>query len=69
MIAAGLNPKLTFHSIRHSFASWLIMKNVPIYHVSKLLTHSDLRVTQIYAHLQPDNLRSAIEKLNELTTN
>ena len=41
---ADINPQLSFHSLRHSFASWLIQKGVPIYQVSKLLTHSDLRV-------------------------
>ncbi len=40
---AGINPQLSFHSLRHSFASWLIQKGVPIYQVSKLLTHSDLK--------------------------
>ena len=60
---AGLNPKFTFHSLRHSFGSWLVQKGVPIYHVSKLMTHSDLRVTQIYAHLSEQNLRDAVELL------
>jgi integrase len=61
---AGINPQLSFHSLRHSFASWLIQKGVPIYQVSKLLTHSDLRVTQIYAHLSEQNLKNAVELLN-----
>lgn len=62
--SAGINPKLTFHSIRHSFASWLIQKGVSIYHVSKLLTHSDMRVTQIYTHLSSEDLRESITKLD-----
>lgn len=61
---AGINPQLSFHSLRHSFASWLIQKGVPIFQVSKLLTHSDLRVTQIYAHLSEQNLKDAVELLN-----
>lgn len=64
VIAAGLNSKLNFHSLRHTFASWLVQKGVNIYEVSKLLGHSDVRVTEIYAHLRPENLRNAVELLN-----
>lgn len=61
---AGFNPQLSFHCLRHSFASWLIQKGVPIFTVSKLLTHSDMRVTQIYSHLSDQNLMDAVNKLN-----
>lgn len=62
--AAGINPKLNFHSLRHTFASWLLQKGVSIYEVSRLLGHSDVRVTQIYAHLRSDDLRNAVERLD-----
>lgn len=62
--ASGINPKLNFHSLRHTFASWLVQKGVSIYEVSRLLGHSDVRVTQIYAHLKTENLRNAVELLN-----
>lgn len=42
----------------------LVQRGVSIYEVSKLLGHSDIRVTQIYAHLRPENLRNAVELLN-----
>lgn len=64
IIKANLNPKLKFHSLRHSFASWLVQKGISIYQVSQLLGHSDLKVTQIYSHLTPDNLKSAVDILN-----
>jgi integrase len=54
----------SFHSLRHTFASWLVQKGISLYQVSKLLGHSDLKVTQIYSHLTPDNLRSAVDILN-----
>jgi len=69
VLKANINPKLNFHSLRHTFASWLVQKGVSIYEVQKLLGHSSVSVTQIYAHLQPDNLRGAIEKLNDISTN
>ena len=59
-----INPRLNFHSLRHTFASWLVQKGVSIYEVSKLLGHADIKTTQIYAHLRSDDLRSAVLKLD-----
>ena len=64
VLLANLNPKLKFHSCRHTFSSWLVQKGISLYQVSKLLGHSDLKVTQIYSHLTPDNLKSAVDILN-----
>ena len=61
---AELNTKLTFHCLRHTFASWLVQKGVSIYEVSKLLGHADIKTTQIYAHLRSDDLRNAVERLD-----
>ena len=54
---------LCVHSLRHSFASHLVMENVPIKTVSKLLGHSTIRVTEMYAHLAPDHLKDAVQNL------
>jgi integrase len=62
--AAELNTKLTFHSLRHTFTSWLVQKGVSIYEVSKLLGHADIKTTQIYAHLRADDLRNAVLSLD-----
>jgi integrase len=51
--------KLVFHSLRHTFASWLVMEGTPLFTVSKLLGHSDIGMTMRYAHLAPDHLRLA----------
>jgi site-specific recombinase XerD len=59
-----INPKLNFHSLRHTFASWLVQKGVSLYEVSKLLGHADIKTTQIYAHLRSDDLRNAVEMLD-----
>lgn len=45
----GITKKITFHVARHSFATISITLGIPIEVVSKLLGHTDLKTTQIYA--------------------
>ncbi len=58
-----INPKLHFHSLRHSFASFLVQSGVSIYVVSKLMGHADIKTTQIYAHLRTDDMILAVNKI------
>jgi len=51
------------HSLRHSFAVNLISAGIDVLTVSRLLGHSDLRTTMIYAKVRVDVLKSAVEKL------
>ena len=60
---SGINQKLHFHSLRHTFATWLVKAGVSIYEVQKLLGHSSVTVTQVYSHLASDELHSAVSKL------
>ncbi len=53
-----------FHTLRHTFASWLV-KMGDLYTVKELIGHSTLAMTERYAHLGQDNLRSAVKKLEE----
>lgn len=53
----------SIHTLRHTFASHLIMSGADLYTVQKLLGHSSIKTTEIYAHLAPDYLRSALERL------
>lgn len=57
---AGLSEEIHFHTLRHSFASNLVQKGVSLYVVKELLGHENISTTQIYSHLQNDNLRDAI---------
>ena len=51
---AGL-PDCTPHSLRHTFASHLVMRGVSIYKVSQWLGHQSVNTTMIYAHLAPQD--------------
>jgi len=56
--------KFTWHSLRHTFASQLAMKGVPLHVVQALLGHSTIVMTMRYAHVAPSALRTAIDLLN-----
>lgn len=60
---AGLNKDFTVHSLRHTFASHLVMSGVPLYSVKELLGHSSIKVTEMYAHLAPDYLAAEVTRL------
>lgn len=60
---AGLRG-ISIHTLRHTFASHLVMAGVPLATISKLLGHADIKTTMIYAHLSPDHLKDAVNKLN-----
>jgi integrase len=63
---AGLR-HIGWHTLRHTFASHLAMKGVPLNAVQALLGHSVITTTMRYAHLAPSTLRAAIDMLNPKT--
>jgi len=56
--------KVTWHVLRHTFASHLAMRGVPLTTVQTLLGHSNITTTMRYAHVAPSTLRTAIDMLN-----
>lgn len=54
---------VNFHTLRHTFASWLVSSGVSIYQVKELLGHGDLKMTERYAHHDRNQLKQAVVKL------
>jgi site-specific recombinase XerD len=62
-ILAGIKGNLSYHMSRHSFASLITLEQgVPIETVSKMLGHSDIKTTQIYARVTPKKLFEDMDK-------
>lgn len=53
--------KVVFHTLRHTFASWLAIEGVPLLVIAELLGHSSLEMTKRYSHLCPDNKKQAVD--------
>lgn len=54
----------TWHGLRHTLASWLIMKGASLRSVAELLGHRGLRMVMRYAHLSPAYLSAEVGLLD-----
>jgi site-specific recombinase XerD len=58
--------RVVFHTLRHTFASWLVQNGVDLYTVQKLMGHSKITMTERYSHLTPEHEKRAVSKLDEI---
>lgn len=56
---------VNFHTLRHTFASWLVERETDLYLIKDLLGHQDLKTTERYAHIGENQLKRAVMKLQK----
>jgi len=59
----GIKKNLTFHLARHTFATMSLSKGVPMESVSKMLGHTNIKTTQIYARITNKKIEHDMEEL------
>ena len=59
--AAGIERKITPHTLRHSFATHLLIGGAQLRHVQELLGHASITTTQVYTHLTSEHVRAQYE--------
>lgn len=64
--AAGIKKNITFHTSRHTMAMLAMASEVDIYSISKILGHSDIKTTEIYAQMSANEKRNAMMKIPKI---
>ncbi len=59
---AELDPRKTFHSLRHTYALRMLIQTDNVYYVQQLLGHKNIETTMIYTQFSPELLRSVLLK-------
>ena len=66
VLKAGITKQITFHCARHTFAVLQLTLGTEIYTLSKMLGHSELKTTQIYAKIVDEKIKEAVNKIPDI---
>jgi len=61
--------QVVFHTLRHTFASWLVENGTDLYTIKELMGHSTLVMTERYSHLGQNTLQNAVRSLDRSLSN
>jgi site-specific recombinase XerD len=63
---AGIPKEVSFHSLRHSFATHLLEKGIDIRYIKDLLGHFDIRTTERYLHVKKEQLINIVSPFDDV---
>lgn len=67
-VLAGIKTDIVYHTARHSFASLITLEEgVPIETISRMLGHTNIQTTQIYARVTPKKLFEDMDRFVDAT--